>query len=80
MNDEKILSELKDKLDRLKREKAQKEGERNAVFASIQRDFGVETIDEAHKKLTEMSAEIGIKKEKRDELLKIAQERLANYQ
>ena len=79
MDDEKILKELKDKLERLKKEKAQKEGERNAVFAQIQKEFGVKTIDEAYKKLEEMSADIEVKKEKKEELLKIAQEKLEGY-
>lgn len=79
MTDEQILKGLKDKLEKLKREKAQAEGERNAILATIKKDFDVGNIDEAYALLEKMSADIEIKTEQRTELLKEAQDRLANY-
>jgi hypothetical protein len=79
MSDDNVLKELKEKIERLKKEKALKEGERNAIFAQIQKEFGVKTIDEAYEKLQELSEGIEVKKERREELLKTAQERLAEY-
>lgn len=78
-NDAEIIGRLREKIERVKKERDQKEGAKKALEASIKKDFGVESIDEAYKKLEEAGAQIEVKKERREELLKIAQERLAEY-
>lgn len=79
MNSQEELSGLKKDIENLKRDVAIKEGERNSILDRIKKDFKVKNFDEAYKKLEEFSADIEIKKERRDELIKIAKEKLAGY-
>lgn len=77
--DARELNSLKQDIERLKRDFAVKEGERNSIFERIKKDFEVKTIDEAYHKLSRMSADIEIKKERINELIKIAREKLYGY-
>jgi len=79
MDRELVLKKLREKIERLKNEKAQKEGARDAILDSIKKDFGVKDINEAYKKLEEMREQIEIKKERETELLNIAEEKLEGY-
>lgn len=78
-DEQKILSDLKSEIERLKRDVAVKEGERNSILERIKKDFGVKTLDEAYAKLKELGNDIEIKKELREELLAEAQEKLKSY-
>jgi len=73
------LTELKKKIEDLKRDVAVKEGERNSILERIKKDFSVKTLDEAYDKLEGLGMDIEAKQERREELLKIAQEKLAGY-
>jgi uncharacterized protein with von Willebrand factor type A (vWA) domain len=78
-DDGRILTDLKDKLEKIKREMAQNEGSIQTIFDRVKKDFGVNTPDEAYELLEKMNAELEIKREQRDDLLKIAEEKLAQY-
>jgi chorismate-pyruvate lyase len=73
------LEELKSKVDRLKTEIAQNEGSLQTVLEQIKKEFSVETIDEAYKKLEAMKADIEVKTEQRDELIETARKMLEKY-
>jgi len=77
--EEKTLEELKSKVDRLKTEIAQNEGSLQTVLEQIKKEFSVETIDEAYKKLEAMKADIEVKTEQRDELIETARKMLEKY-
>lgn len=79
MNTQEELSGLKKEMESLKRDIAIKEGERNSILDRIKRDFKVKNFDEAYKKLEELESNIEVKKERRDELIKIAKEKMARY-
>ena len=78
-DEQKVLADLKTEIERLKRDVAVKEGERNSILERIKKDFSVKTLDEAYAKLKELGSDIEIKKERREELLKDAQEKLKAY-
>lgn len=79
MNATETLSNLKGKMEEVKKEIGQKEGILQAAFGRIKERFGIKTIDEAYEKLNRMKGEREVKVEQRDELLKMAQEKLATY-
>lgn len=79
MNEQSTLTDLKQKIESLKRDIAIKEGEANSTLERIKKDFGVESLDEAYALLKKLGEDIEAKKEKREELLKIASEKLAGY-
>jgi hypothetical protein len=78
-SDDKALADVKRDIESLKREMAVKEGERNSIFERIKKDFGVKTLDDAYDKLKELGTDIEIKKERREELIRQAQAKLAGY-
>ena len=78
-SEQKTLMDLKQRLEGLKREIATKEGERNSILSRIKNDFGAKDIDDAYRKLKQMGENIEVKSKRREELLKIAQEKLAEY-
>lgn len=77
--EQKILTDLKQKLERLKRDVAMKEGERNSILERIKKDFNVKDLDAAYAMLEELGKDIEEKKTRREDLLKIAQEKLDAY-
>lgn len=77
--DDKVLVDVKRNIEALKREMAIKEGERNSILDRIKKDFSVKTLDAAYEKLKDLGADIEVKKERREELVKLAQEKLAGY-
>jgi len=79
MNSQDELSGLKKDIESLKRDVAIKEGERNSILDRIKKDFKVKNFDEAYKKLEEFNSDIEVKRERRDELIKIAKEKLSGY-
>ena len=74
-----VLPELKQKIESLKRDIALKEGEANSTLERIKKDFDVDSLDEAYALLKKLGEDIEVKKERREELLSIAQEKLAGY-
>ena len=79
MDDERVLSDLKSKIENIRSEILSKEGERKALLARVKKEFGIDDMENAYKRLKDISKEIDSKQEKRHSLLKTAQERLANY-
>jgi hypothetical protein len=79
IDEQKVLADLKAEIERLKRDVAVKEGERNSILQRIKKDFDVSDLDSAYTKLKELGNDIEIKKERRDELLKEAQDKLKSY-
>jgi inorganic pyrophosphatase/exopolyphosphatase len=79
MSEQEILVELKETIEKIKRGVAVKEGERNSLLEQIKKDFGVKNLNEAYEKLKVLGTDIEIKKERREELLKEAQEKLKSY-
>jgi hypothetical protein len=79
MSDDKALADAKRDIERLKREMAVKEGERNSILDRIKKDFSIKTLDAAYEKLRELGIDIEVKQERREELVKLAQEKLAGY-
>jgi hypothetical protein len=80
MSDEQqTLQRLKSTIETLKRDAAVKEGEMGSIFERIRKDFGVKNIEEADAKLKELGKDIETKKERREELLKEATEKLEGY-
>ena len=79
MNDERILTDLKDKLDDIKSEISTKEREKKAILSRLKKEFKIESLEIAYKRLKEISKEIDLKQAKKQSLLKTAQERLENY-
>jgi CHASE3 domain sensor protein len=77
MKEEQVLSELKDKVESLKRSIAVKEGSLDAMLARVKNDFGAKSIDDACKKLAAMKADAEAKIKQRNELLGIASDMLA---
>lgn len=73
------LSELKEGLDRIKREKAQKEGAMGQIMDELKSKHGVKNLDEAYALLKKLGVNLEIKKEKREELLKEAELVLRDY-
>jgi len=80
MRDETVLIELKEKLGNIKSDISTKEGERNAIFGRIKKEFGMEDVDAMYVRLKEIDGQVEVKQEKRQSLLKIAQERLEGYE
>jgi inorganic pyrophosphatase/exopolyphosphatase len=78
-SDQRELTILKQEVERLKRDAAVKEGERNSILDRIKKEFNVKTIDEAYVELEKKSADIEIKQERKEELIAIAKEKLAGY-
>lgn len=79
MNETQVLSQLKSSIESLKREGAIKEGEINSVVERIKKDFSVKNIDDAYVKLEALGKDIKIKKERREDLIKEASDKLAEY-
>jgi DNA-binding MurR/RpiR family transcriptional regulator len=79
MQENKILSDLKTTLEKVKRDLANKEGVRDATLARLKAEFGVNNIDEARAKLAKLDKEAAEKQKLRDELLKTATEMLEAY-
>ncbi|MFA5355261.1 MAG: hypothetical protein WC302_00785 [Candidatus Paceibacterota bacterium] len=80
MNEEKVLKALKDKLEAIKTEYAQKEGAMASTLELIKKEFGIQTIEEAEDKLKELESQIEEKKKQRTKYLEQAQKKLEAYQ
>ena len=79
MSEQQTLQTLKQTIENLKRDAAVKEGEMGSILERIKKDFGIKSLDEAYEKLKELGEDIEVKKERREELLKEATEKLEGY-
>jgi len=79
IDENKVLIGLKQEIEKLKRDSAIKEGERNSILETLKKEFGVESIEEAKEKLDELGKDIEAKRTRREDLLTIAKEKLAEY-
>jgi hypothetical protein len=73
------LQEVTDKMDRLKSDISKKEGERDAVWTDLSKEFAVKTLDAAYSQLEKLQGKIDILQEKKQELMASVQKRLAQY-
>ncbi|MFA7100082.1 MAG: hypothetical protein WC143_08420 [Eubacteriales bacterium] len=77
---EKVLKELSDKINRIKTDIARQEGARQSVMESIEKNFGVKTLEEAKELLAKKRVELIGKEKERDELLELAKEKLKKFE
>ena len=60
---EKDLLDLKKEIEEAKKRQANLQGRREALLEQLQKEYGVETIDQAQKKLKQLDAQLKKKKE-----------------
>jgi len=73
------LQQLTDKMTAIKSDVHKKQGERNAVWDNLSKEFGVKTLDQAYDELDKLDGQLEVLKEKKQELMKSVQERLSQY-
>lgn len=73
------LSELRDKMERVKRDIAKKEGELSSTIEDLKREMGVQNVDEAYDQFDALEKEITAKKTEKDSLTKTVEEALLSY-
>jgi 3-oxoacyl-ACP reductase-like protein len=73
------LQQLTDKMTAIKSDVDKKQGERNAVWDNLSKEFGVKTLDQAYDELDKLDGQLEVLKEKKQELMKSVQERLSQY-
>jgi hypothetical protein len=78
-SNEMSLAQLKERLDQIKSDVDKKHGEKDAILASLLKDFGVKKIDDLYKKEDELRKSIDVKQEEKDVLLKDIDGRLKKY-
>jgi hypothetical protein len=60
---EKDLLDLKKEIEEAKKKQANLQGRREALLEQLQKEYGVETIDQAQKKLKQLDGQLKKKKE-----------------
>jgi hypothetical protein len=80
MSVEQVLKTLTDKINKIKTDIARQEGARQSVMESIEKNFGVKTLKEAKELLAKKRVELTDKEKDRDELLKLAKEKLEKFE
>jgi len=80
MANDKTIEELERMVGDIKTEIAQNEGAVNNIMERLKRELGVADEEAAYKLLKKMDIEIKVLTEQRDDLLKIAREKLDKYQ
>lgn len=73
------LQQLTDKMDRIKQDVAKKQGERDAVWEDLSKEFKAKDLDAAYEELDELKSKIEILQEKKQELMTSVQGRLSSY-
>jgi hypothetical protein len=77
---ENVLKKLSDKINRVKTDIARQEGARQSVMENIEKNFGVKTLEEVKELLAKKRVELTGKEKERDELLKLAKEKLEKFE
>lgn len=73
------LQEIRNKLEKIKRDLAQKEGERTAILNNLKKEFKIETLDAAYDLFDSLKEQIKSKKEEKDELFASVKRRIDEY-
>jgi flagellar biosynthesis chaperone FliJ len=73
------LSEIRAKMERVKRDIAKKEGELSATIEDLKREMNVKTVDEAYDQFDALEKEIAEKKTEKETLTKTVEEALLSY-
>jgi|ADurb_Ile_03_Slu_FD_contig_21_1199664_length_641_multi_4_in_0_out_0_2 hypothetical protein len=73
------LQEIRNKLEKIKRDLAQKEGERTAILNNLKKEFKIETLDAAYDLFDSLKEQIKSKKEEKDELFASVTKRIDEY-
>lgn len=74
MNRLENLQDIKDLLEKAKKERDSLKGELNILEKQLRDDFGIKNLEIAEKRLNEISSEIEMLEEERDELMDKARE------
>jgi len=73
------LQEIRNKLEKIKRDLAQKEGERTAILNNLKKEFKIETLDAAYDLFDSLKEQIKSKKEEKDKLFTSVTKRIEEY-
>lgn len=73
------LQEIRNKLEKIKRDLAQKEGERTAILNNLKKEFKVDTLDSAYDLFDSLKEQIKSKKEEKEKLFASVEKRLEEY-